>query len=492
MYDRYEKICCYILVGIMVVSLLILMYLGLYNHPTGDDYYYAVTTKRALTETGSVWQMFAAAAKGVADQYVSWQGTYSAMFLMHLPPNVFGEAGYKLVTTIILSLYAGGIFYLFKPLVCTVLKGSRHMWCALAALFVLLTIQTVPFKGESFFWYNGSMYYTGYFALTFFFFGAVGRYLITGKKHYPFILGFSAIFLAGGNYVSLLPAVLLMIIIVAFLIKKRSPKAWKMAVVMLLMIGGLLVSAAAPGNQVRGEGSIGNMPAYKAIALSIWQSVSYLRAWIDWWWLMTAIVVTPFFIQTYKKTTFSFRYPILIVGFIHGIFCSMSCPTFYAEGSTGPARVVAIVYYAFMLSTFVNYYYALGWLYRRWEMKNNIKNNQVEKTTGWKARMPQILAAGAVLLLLVVQMVSGKMAECSSMQALHVLGTGEAAAYEAEYRERLKVLQDDSVKDVVFKPYEHQPAMLYVGDFTEDVENENNVEIAKYFNKNSIKVDYLD
>lgn len=206
---------------------------------------------------------------------------------------------------------------------------------------------------------------------------------------------------------------------------------------------------------------------------------------------MTAIVATPFFIQTYKKTRFSFCYPILVVGFFHGIFCSMSCPTFYAEGSTGPARVVAIVYYAFMLSTFVNYYYGLGWLYRYWE-KKNIKDNQMKESTGWRKRMPQILAAGAMVLLLVVQMVSGKMAECSSMQALHVLGTKEAVAYEAEYRERLKILEDDAVKDVVFKPYEHQPAMLYVGDFTEDVENENNVEIAKYFNKNSIKVDYLD
>ncbi len=491
MYDRYEKICSYILMGLMVISLLILMYLGLYNHPTGDDYYYAVTTKRALEETGSVLQMFVAAAKGVADQYVSWQGTYSAMFLMHLPPNVFGESGYKLVTTIILSLYAGGVFYLFKPIVCTILKGSRHMWCALSALFILLTIQTVPFKGESFFWYNGSMYYTGYFALTLFFFGVVCRYLLAGKKYYLLSLGFGAVFLAGGNYVSLLPAILIVVMLVAFLIKKRSPKVWGMAIVMLLMVAGLLVSVAAPGNQVRGQGSLGNMPAYKAIAHSILQSVSYLRAWIDRWWLMTAIVATPFFIQTYKKTRFSFRYPILVVGFLHGIFCSMSCPTFYAEGSTGPARVVAIVYYTFMLSTLVNYYYALGWLFRRWEKKHK-KDNQMEPSTGWKRRMPQILAAGVWLLFLVVQMVSGKMGECSSMQALHVLSSGEAAAYDREYKERLKVLQDDSVKDVVFKPYEHQPAMLYVGDFTEDVENENNVEIAKYFNKSSIKVDYLD
>ena len=106
--------------------------------------------------------------------------------------------------------------------------------------------------------------------------------------------------------------------------------------------------------------------------------------------------------------------------------------------------------------------------------------------------MPRILASGALLVLMVIQIYTGKMAECSSVQALRVLGNGEASAYEAEYKERLKVLQDDTVRDVVFTPYEYQPTMLYVGDFTEDITNENNVEIAKYFNKNSIKVDYLD
>lgn len=28
----------------------------------------------------------AEAGRGVAEQYVKWQGTYSAMLLMHLPP----------------------------------------------------------------------------------------------------------------------------------------------------------------------------------------------------------------------------------------------------------------------------------------------------------------------------------------------------------------------------------------------------------------------
>lgn len=485
MYERYEKVSSYIWMGLMILGLLILMYLGLYNHPTGDDYYYAATTKQVLKDTGSIRQMLVAAARGVADQYVCWQGTYSAMFMMHLPPNVFGESAYKLVTAVILTLYTGGVFYLFRPVLCKFLKGSGYLWCSVSAVFVLLTIQTVPFRGESFFWYNGSMYYTGYFAVTLFFFGAMCRYLLSGRKYYLPILMILAVFLAGGNYVSLLPAILITVIIAAVLMRKRSGKTWGIMIVALLMIGGLIVSVAAPGNQVRGEGSIGNMSGFKAILLAIWQSVSYLEAWIDRWWLITAIVLTPFFWHTYHKINYKFPYPVLAVGLVHGIFCSMSCPTFYAQGNTGPARAVAIVYYGFMLSTLVNYYYLLGWFYQWWQAKVTVK-------AAPNLPVPQILAAGVVLFLLAVQMYSGKLMECSSMQALDALVSGEAAAYEQEYQQRLAVLEDDSVKDVVFAPYEHQPAMMYVGDFTPDENNVNNVEIAKYFNKNSIKVDLTD
>lgn len=492
MYKRYEKICSYGLMALMVVSLLILMYLGLYNHPTGDDYYYAVATRQTLEDTGNIFCVLWTAVLGVAKQYELWQGTYSAMFFMHLPPNLFGENAYKLVTTVILSLYTGGVFYLFRPFCCGLLKGSKDMWMALSAAFVLLTIQTVPFKGESFFWYNGSMYYTGYLAITFFFFGAMVRYLFSGRKYYLPILMFLAVLLAGGNYVSLLPAILATAAVGDGLFRKHSPKAGWIALVLALMLGGLLISALAPGNQVRGEGSVGSMPAVKAIALSLWQSVSYMEAWINRWWLLAALVITPFFWNSYKRISFSFPRPFWVVGFVHGVFCSMSCPTFYAQGSTGPARVMAIVYYGFMLSVFINYYYLLGYFFRWCEGHLEWKKQHVKQERGFMGCAPGLLAAGMGVILLVMQIYSGELTQCSSALAIQALAGGEAYAYEQEYRERLAVLKDENVRDVVFVPYEHQPLMLYVGDFTPDETNVNNVEIAKYFHKDSIKVEILD
>lgn len=492
MYQKYEKIVSYGLLFLLGASLLLLMYLGRYNHPTGDDYYYAGTTKRVWNETGSIFAVIGEAAKGVAHEYVHWQGTYSAMFLMYLPPNVFGENGYRLVTAVILLLYTGGVFYLLKPILCGALRGSPHLWRSASSAFVLLTIQTVPFQGESYFWYNGSMYYTGFFAATLFFFGALLRYVLTGRKGYLPVMALLSLFLAGGNYVSLLPCILLTVTASALLLKKRSKKGIAIGIMAVLLLGGLAVSALAPGNQVRQDG-LWDMSVTKAILKSLLQGLSYLWAWLRGWWFMTAILLTPFFWRTYPKITFSFRYPVLVLGYLYGIFCSMSCPTFYAMNSTGPARALAIVYYGFMLFTLMGYYYLLGWFYR-WQSRR-AEERSGKKLPDHKRKVPggkwvPCILAGSMILLFLFQTAAGEFARCSSVKAARILLSGEAYGYEQEYQERLCVLKDPSVQDVVFLPYEHQPEMLFVGDFTGDAENENNVRIARYFNKNSIRVQY--
>ncbi len=487
MYKKYEKVCGWTLLGLMCASLLLVICLGRYNHPTGDDYYYGAATKKVLAETGSILETVKEAAKGVAYQYENWQGTYSAMFLMYLPPNLFGEGAYRLVTGLILFLYTAGVFYFLRPVICHWLKGSGSLWCAVSAAFVLLTIQTVPFKGESFFWYNGSMYYTGYFAAALLYGGVVCRYLISSEKWRLPILILLAAFLAGGNYVSLLPCILLTVTVTVILAGRHSEKSIWMGIITFVMIAGLLISAAAPGNRMR-ESNLWEMSAWKAILKSLIQGVLYLEAWLGRWWLMTVIVLTPLFWHTYGKVTWKFRYPILVTGYFFGIFCSMSCPTFYAMNSTGPARVLAIVYYGFMLFSLAAYYYLLGFFYRWCEQTPLTAHAAFGEPKDF--RMPCLIAMGAFLFLMVMQIAAGEWKECTSVKAAQLLWSGEAAAYEQEYQERLKILRDDQVQNVVFQPYEHQPEMLFVGDFQGNTENVNNRKVAEYFGKETIMVQY--
>lgn len=480
MYRKYEKIAACILFIILIISLLPVMYLGRYNHPTGDDYYYGAETHVIWSETGSVVRTVAEALEGVSEDYHRWQGTYSAMLLMRLAPNVFSEGAYKWVTCIMLLLLTGGIFFLLKPIVCSILKGSASLWVIVASILSLLCIQTVPTQSETFFWYNGAMYYTGYFAVTLFLFGWIVRYLLTPHLYYLPLFVVLAAFLAGGNYVSLLPALLLMICLTVFLIyKRRLGQAWVIGTTAVAMIVGLAVSALAPGNSLR-QSDMWRIPAWKAILKSLLQGIRYMWAWMRGWWLLAALVLTPFLWKNVKQVAWRFRYPAIVIGFVYGIFCSMSCPTFYTMNSTGPARAVAIVYYSFMLATFFCYYYLLGWIRQRllpWR-----------RETGCKKRICMTVVSPICVLLLLVQGITGQFAFCTTIKAVNVLAGGEAKAYEQEYRERLRLLTDESIAEVVLKPFENRPDMLYVGDLAADPDEPTNRKVAQYFGKKSVAV----
>ena len=87
----------------MILCLIPMGILGFYNHPLGDDFYYGYDAMIAWQNTGNIFEVIKAALQGTIKQYHIWQGTYSAMFLMHLPPQVWGDFFYKIYPAVLLS-----------------------------------------------------------------------------------------------------------------------------------------------------------------------------------------------------------------------------------------------------------------------------------------------------------------------------------------------------------------------------------------------------
>ena len=65
-----------------------------------------------------------------------------------------------------------------------------------------------------------------------------------------------------------------------------------------------------------------------------------------------------------------------------------------------------------------------------------------------------------------------------------------AAACAAEYEDRLLLLNDPEVTDVVLTPFTHQPALIYSGDLPGDPEDPTSRKVAQYFQKTSLYVNY--
>ncbi len=484
MKNKIRSLTPLLALAVLLLGMIPLGWLGRYNYPTGDDYYYGVEAHLVWQQTGSFTQAFAAACSGVADTYRDWQGTFSALLLMYLPPNIFSNTAYHLVTLVILLLLCGSIFYLLRPLICRFLPGTNGEWITISSILSFLCIQTVAFQSDSFYWYNGSMYYTGFFAVTLFFLGTLLRYLYNGKRILLLPLLLFAVFLGGGNYVSLLPCMLLVVTVTFLLLLQKNKKAYVCGITSAVLLLSFAVSAMAPGNQVRQDG-MWKIPAWKAIAKSLLQGIRYTFAWTGLWWLLAALLLLPVFLRILReKNGKSFSHPILFTSYAYGLFCSMSCPLFYTMNSTGPGRAVAIVYYMFLLISFAVFVYWIGFVVRKLQMRQNASEKK-----GVTGKL-KIVRYVAMALLLLGILFTGLWQEVSAVKAVRVLADGEAAAYAAEYEERLLLLNDPEVTDVVLTPFTHQPAMIYTGDLPGDPEDPTSERTAQYFGKNSIYVDY--
>lgn len=493
---KYTKYSSCFFFGLMVLCLVPMAILGFYTHPLGDDFYYSWQTAKAWHETGNIFEVLKIACMGVAEQYQIWQGTYSAMFLMHLSPHIWGEIFQKMYPTVLLLCFVGSTFYLTHCLMRKYLNATKEQWVLVTSLLVITFTQQVPLCGESLYWYNGSMYYTGFLAATFFFWGYLLKTLSKPTIKRLIVLSLLAIFLAGGNYISLLPTMILLVLFILYYgyqIIQKQPRhkiLLHLCVITLFMLGGFVVSAVAPGNALRAA-TANQLSPFKAVLMSIYQNSRYCLYWNGIWSLLLFVLVTPVFWSIAKSSTWKFRYPVIVCGLIFGIYCSTSCPPFYAQSNGGAARAFCLVYYMMILALAMIYFYAIGAVCRLLKRQNTWKVARINDS-----RKILIIQGGLItifLLLLFVRPWNETYVKPHAVTAVQVLTNGDAAYYEAQYQERLAILKDDSIKDVVFSPYDVPDKlqyMIHLGDIGPDVNDYVNRGIAVTYEKNSVKVEY--
>ena len=168
-----DRLAAILLTVLFVLQIIPILYLGRFNHPTSDDFKYGAYSHTAWQETGSLAAVVEAAAKGVAEDYRTWQGSYSALFLMRLEPTVFGEKYYGLVPFIMLGLLTAGTLYFMRTLCKVVLRSGTLHYISMSMLILSFCVQFSPVASEQFFWYNSSVYYNAFHALLSFIWGGL-------------------------------------------------------------------------------------------------------------------------------------------------------------------------------------------------------------------------------------------------------------------------------------------------------------------------------
>lgn len=480
-----EKAVALLVVAAVALMLVPMLVVARYNVPCADDYHYGASTYHTWQATHSLAAVLRAAGEKVAERYVNWQGTYSAMFLMALQPAVFGNGFYALVPFLTLGMLAAGTCFFCLSLFTKLLGASRWQALVLALVWLGIDTQLLPSAVQGFYWYNGAIFYTFFFGVQLFYFGLLARYVAARhaarRRSAAFLTGLCALglFLGGGNLVTAFGTLLVLVCVLCLLAIMKSRQWRALLLPLAFLLAGFLVNVCAPGNSVRQQSMGDPLPAPLAVLRAVQEAVLQFDKNLTLPILLALVFLLPVLWNAAANAHLSFRWPLLFFVFTFGLYAAQFCPTWYALKQAGPARLLDIIFYSAFFWMAVNLFYFLGWLQRRLWAENGAVP-QGRYTIGFVAVTAALLAVSCFAM--------RDMLNFTSIQALNALRTGQAQQYHAEFEARVEILEDTAQPDAVLQPYSVRPRVLYFDDATSDAADWRNGAIAYYYGKHSVIV----
>ena len=359
MNKKQLKIVTGVAIAVLIVSIIPMLWISQYLHPFADDYVFGAEVYKIWNETHSFPACVQTAWNVAMTMYHTWQGTYSACFLMALQPGVFGQ--YWLGTFILISSLVTSTYTLLYMVMRKLLHSSRLEYLFVSTLFVLMTIQFTWSYYDAFYWYNGAMYYTLFYSMSLFLASLLIGYQLSSSKFKKALIGGASIVLsiiiAGGNFVSGLG--MGAILFAAILIMKMEQRRWPRLYITILAIYGIafLFSVLAPGNAFR-QVTIESKPnVVVAFFMAIGKSFEFLSESINIAQILMLMLLSPTLIKAASSSRFKFSHPWLCILITVTLYSSFFFAHSYAMGTRGPGRVQNIYSYIHLWLICINIYY---------------------------------------------------------------------------------------------------------------------------------------
>ncbi len=341
-------------------------------------------------------------------------------------------------------------------------------------------IQFVPYIRESFFWYNGGIYYTFFFSLLLIQISILIKFL-DSKKVILWIFGIiNALFIAGGNYSTALVSALIAFEFFFFsILAKKDFKPY--LIIAVISVIGLLFSALAPGNACRGS-NLEGMGAINAIGTSVFYAGTSIIRWTGisqiGFFALLILILFPFF-KNLKGL--KLKYPILLTSLCFLTFAALSTPAFYAMAIPGAGRQINIYYYAYNYVLIIPSLYIEGFLVSKFGKKiDSFVTRKFIKTVYYFAI---ILSIGSIII-----GVGLNARNLTSVVNYLDLKSGRAQRYDSEYKrfERDIELCKDGI--CYTSDINEWPETFYRLEITDD-SNWINSDMAEYYGIKKIIVD---
>lgn len=474
------------------LSILPLIVISFYAHPSADDFNYSVLTRHRWLETGSLLQVMKAAVETTIYYFNEWQGLYVSPFLQALQPAVFGESVYVVGPLFLLTVHMASTLFFFYVLVRKVLKGTRFQWMELSFIGLFLMMQLMPSAVEGFYWYNGAVNYTFFYAILMTMAGLTWycdqteRWGVrAGLTGLLLLMGF---ILAGGNQVTSFVGILFYLICGAVRsLSREKKKSLSLFLVGLAITAGFILNVTAPGTAVRQATCPDRPGVVGTIVLSISYTLIYMTDWLQPFFLVCLAAAAPSawdVARTFRRETgFSYPCPLAAVIAAGAVMTAMYCPSNYAQGFSGNYRLINVTYFIFVILILILLIYLLGWISVKLERKGqSAALKDLEKSAAritWKS--------AAIYLFIFLVFLYPVRESLSGFNALTSLVNGKAARYDREADARVALIMEADEDEVIeLEPFTVKPKVLFFEDIDKSPDNWKNQAMAEYYGRKGI------
>lgn len=474
----------WVAVIVFILSLFPILALADVDRASADDWSFGLLTHLAWVDTHSIIRVLQAAFASVKKYYFSWQGTWFSIFLFSLQPEVFSHDAYWIVPVLMIGLLIGGVSDFLYCLLVRFWHMSKQDFLLLDAVLLLVLIQFVPYQTSAIFWYNGAAHYTVPFALVMFACARFLRYMQDFRKRDLILASLWMALLGGTNYLTAILGLGLFLLFTVLLFH-RDRRALLMLIPMALETAGLLVSALAPGNAVRGGsqyhvtaagmmGAVGKalVQGTRGICGSFGEYPVVMAAM-----LVMAILLWDILREKVSKLGMHFPCPGLVILYLWGLYCAVYWPVVFVGGSVSDGSVSVgvpnTIFWAFIVALSGSLFYGIGWI--------------CEKSggRGEGLRLP-VYAVGFAAAFLIVAICRMDLKNSTDYVCYYYIRTGRAAVYKEQMDELTEILTDESIEDAVVpfivgeqEPLVHLPITLNKEEWT-------NQKMAQFFRKKSL------
>lgn len=478
----------FLAVGLLLLTLVPLLWLGKYNVMCIDDYDYGRRVHDVWQATGSLKASAQEAWQQNMDFYQEWQGTYISCFMMGMCPMNFHYEIAWVVPILMIGMFASSSFVLGRHILIRWLgceKADASFTMALL-LFVFYQVVEAPFEGI--YWYNGSTHYVLMQSVWFFVLALVSGSLWAEKKGRAYVCCTAAAVLAvivgGGNLVTGLQAEVLMAFLVCYAFFQKKDRIACVIIPFLTGSAGYLVNIFAPGNGKRGSIDMDEgYSAVKAIILSFYNTAVFAIRWTPVLVVLLWLALLPLLWKCMKASERKFSHPVLVTAGAYCVISAMFTPTLFAVGMVGLSRVDNIIQMTYYLAVLLVTAYWLGYFSHR----ERQEDGAAEALGLFLERAGSRMSAVCLLLLLGVWVLTADKNTYTSISALRSIANGEAQTFYQEAMERHALYTDESIANVEVAPYSARPALFDFTDLSEDEGNWMNLAVARYYHKDSVR-----